>query len=285
MRIACVQSNVVFSDLTANIATAVRHLEELKARGVDLVVFPEAFLTGYCVSSISEASAIAIDRGDLMPLQNKCDQLGIALVVGFAELANGTLYNAAALIQPKTEIKIYHKTHLPELGLDKFVVAGDELPVFDTMYGKIGLLICFDLRIPEAARVLALKGAELIILPTNWPEGAEVSAEFVSVARSAENRVFLATCNRVGEENGFNFVGRSKIITPSGQVVAAAGAGEEVLTADIDLAEARIKRNVMIPGHYETTVFDSRRPELYGVLVPAMETETEISSQAPALWV
>jgi 5-aminopentanamidase len=105
------------------------------------------------------------------------------------------------------------------------------------------------------------------VLPTNWPEGAEVSAEHISIARAAENRVFLATCDRVGSENGFNFIGRSKIIHPSGRVLAAAGVDEETLIADVDLSEARQKRTVGIPGKYETEAFQSRRPDLYGTIV------------------
>lgn len=267
MRIACVQSNVAFGDAAANVARAILQLEALHGQGVDLVVFPEAFLTGYCVGSLASARAIAIDRSDVQPLVAACDRLGIGVVVGFAERAEEGVYNTAALIEPGCAPRYYRKTHLPWLGMDRFVTPGDALPIFDTAYGKIGILICFDLRVPEAARSLALAGAELLVLPTNWPEGAETSAEHVSIARAAENRVFVAACNRVGEEHGFRFIGHSKIIGPSGRVLASAGEGEEVIVADIDPAEARIKRNVMIPGEYETAVFDCRRPELYGPLI------------------
>lgn len=263
MRIACVQSDVVFGDPEANLRHAIATLERLSSDSVDLAIFPEAFLTGYCVESRAEADRIAIERGVVAPLQESADRLSITAIVGFAERSGDALFNTAAMVQPGIEPVFYRKTHLPELGLDKFVVGGDDLPVFETRFGRIGILICFDLRIPEAARVLSLKGAQLIALPTNWPEGAETSAEHVVIARAAENRVFLAACNRVGTENGFRFIGRSKIVAPSGSVVAGAGSASETLVADIDLAEAKIKRNVMIPGRYETAVFDSRRPELY----------------------
>ena len=115
--------------------------------------------------------------------------------------------------------------------------------------------------------MLTLMGADLIVLPTNWPEGAEVSADHICIARAAENKVFFLTCNRVGEENGFHFIGRSKIIGPKGHVLAAAEADETVLVADVDLTEARNKQNVTIPGVYETAILASRRPELYGLLV------------------
>lgn len=278
MRIACVQANVVFGNPNANSERVVHELERLKAQGVDLAVFPEAFLTGYCVASAEAAKQIALhveanQRHEITTapdavsaIRQACTNLDIHAIVGFAGSEGTHVYNGAILFLPDGRMLRYKKTHLPELGLDKFVTPGDDLPVFETMLGKIGILICYDQRVPEAARVLALKGAELIVLPTNWPEGAETSADIMCVARAAENRVFYAACNRVGEENGFRFIGRSKIVAPTGNVLASACDGEETIVADIDLAEARNKRSVVRPGEYEWTVFDCRRPELYGKL-------------------
>jgi predicted amidohydrolase len=269
MRLACVQSNVVFGDPISNAERAIERLRSLKVEGVDLAVFPEAYLTGYCVSTTEEACGIAIAPGSeaLQKLQAACDEIDILAIVGFAESVDGKLYNSAVLLEPGKAPRTYRKTHLPELGLDKFVEAGQALPVFDTRLGKIGILICFDLRPPEATRVLALAGAELIVLPTNWPVGAEISAAHIGIARAAENRVFVATCNRVGEENGFRFIGQSKIIDLTGKVIAAAGDEEEVIMGDIDLSSARQKRMVAIPGKYETEVFASRNPRLYSSLL------------------
>lgn len=265
MRLACVQSNVIFSEPRANLEHAKAKLRELKSKGVDLAVFPEAFLTGYCVSSREEALDISIPRdGSIInELKAAADELGMVTVVGFAEVRGEDLYNTAVLIEPGRENRFYSKTHLPELGYDKFVLPGEEMPVFDTRLGKIGVLICFDLRPPEACRVEALAGADLIVLPTNWPEGAQFAADVMAPCRAAESGVFLATCDRVGTENGFSFIGLSKIISPRGKVLAEAGPEEETIIADVDLAQARNKRIVGIPGKYEMTIFDSRRPELY----------------------
>jgi homoserine dehydrogenase len=276
MRIACIQADVVLGDPKANSSRVVRELRRLKEFGVDLAVFPECFLTGYCVSGEPEARSIAlrvVTRDGLnvheapkpiLDVQRACADLGIHAVVGFAGDSGTDLFNGAIMFGTRGEMLLYRKSHLPELGFDKFVKAGDRLPVFDTELGRIGILICFDQRVPESARVLALRGAELIVLPTNWPEGAENSADVMCVARAAENRVFYAACNRVGTERGFRFIGRSKILDPSGKILAAAGEGEETISADVDLSQARQKRAVVRPGEYEWTVFDSRRPELYG---------------------
>jgi 5-aminopentanamidase len=278
LKIACVQSNVVFGDPAANAAAAVIYLERLAGEGVDLAIFPEAFLTGYCVDSPEAAAQIALDvdwEGETVSdepppavaaVRDACMRHKIHAVAGSACRNGGRIYNAAFLFEPTGKTRLYAKTHLPELGLDKFVAAGDELPVFDTAIGRIGIAVCFDLRPPEPIRVLALKGAELIVLPTNWPEGAEFAPAHMAAVRANENRVFLAACNRVGTENGFRFIGQSGIWDVAGKCLASAGDGEETIFADVDLAAAREKRVRVIPGKYETTVFESRRPELYGEL-------------------
>jgi 5-aminopentanamidase len=278
VKIACVQADVVFGQPMVNAVKVATKLEELKSQGVDLAIFPEAFLTGYCVSSAEEAEEVAIlavagedhelrnAHESLIYIQDATERLDIGCIVGFAGNNGMDLYNGALLFEPGKAPRRYIKTHLPYLGYDRFAMPGSALDVFETRWGNIGILICFDQRPPEPARVLALKGADLIVLPTNWPVGAEVSAEYMSIARAAENKVFMATCNRVGTENGTTFIGKSKIIHCSGRVLAAAGDQEEVIIADLNLEEARQKRIVNIPGEYEMEVFKSRQPSLYQVI-------------------
>ena len=278
MRIACVQADVVFNDPNANSRFLIEKLAELKEGGVEFAVFPEAFLTGYCVDDEAAAKEIAIEaavdqNGEIVKMnpaleaiRDACERLEMGCVVGFAGFDGEGLFNAAALFEPGRAPRRFLKVHLPYLGYDRFVRGGDDLPVFETRWGKIGILICYDQRPPEGARVLGLKGADLIVLPTNWPIGAEVSAEYMSIARAAENRVFFATCDRVGVENGVKFIGLSKIIDIGGKVLAAAGDTEATLIADLDLARARDKKIVNIPGEYEMDLVNSRKPELYGVI-------------------
>jgi len=266
MKVAAVQMDVFFGKVAANVARVNRHLTTLKGQRVDLAVFPEAALTGYCYDSKEDALASALDLANstaLEDIQDVCNTLDISAVVGFAEREGDKLYNSAAYLEPGAPARIYRKTHLPCLGMDRFAEVGQKLEVLDTRHGKLAILICFDLRFPEAARTLALAGAEIIVLPTNWPEGAEVSAEHISIARAAENRVFVITCNRVGTENDFRFIGKSKIIHPSGRVLSGAEALEVIIVAELDPAEARQKRTINSPGRYETDVFAPRRPDLY----------------------
>ncbi|MBX3097351.1 MAG: carbon-nitrogen hydrolase family protein [Fimbriimonadaceae bacterium] len=285
-RVAVVQDDPKFGEHVANATLVVNHLKSLKEQGVQIAVFPECFLTGYCVATAEAAHEIAItapepqslyeDDADgawyldpcFVTVMEAVDETGIITVVGYAsEDALGVLHNEAALLVPGEAPQVYRKTHLPELGYDKFVQPGSDIPVFDTPLGRIGIGICFDLRAPEMTRLLALQGADLVALPTNWPVGAEVSADTIAPARAAENKVFLVTANRCATENGFQFIGHSGIYGVGGEVIAKAGETAETLIADLDFAQARNKRTVGIPGQYETTVFESRRPELYEGLV------------------
>jgi predicted amidohydrolase len=133
---------------------------------------------------------------------------------------------------------------------------------------KIGMNICYDAAFPEAARCLTLLGADLIVLPTNWPPGAECVAEHTIRSRAVENGVYYAAINRVGTERGFEFIGLSSICAPNGDVLAASnGIDPEVLIADIDPELARRKRVVRVPDKHEIDRLADRRPEMYGPLV------------------
>ncbi len=154
------------------------------------------------------------------------------------------------------------------LGLDRFTTPGDRpFRVHDTPLGRIGLHTCYDARFPESARVLALLGADLIVLPTNWPAGAEPIAEHATITRAVENHVYYMAVDRVGEERGFRFIGLSRIVDPLGRTLAAGGAsGEEILFAEIEPARARAKRVVRDGGEYVVDPMGHRRPDLYGNL-------------------
>jgi predicted amidohydrolase len=163
----------------------------------------------------------------------------------------------------------YRKVHLPQLGVDRFATPGDRpLAVHQAGEVKIGMNICYDASFPETGRVLALAGAELIVLPTNWPPGAETTAEHVPNARALENKVYFIAANRVGRERGFQFIGHSKISDVHGNTLAAAAhQQEEIIYADIDPAEARDKRIERVPGRHAIHRFDDRRPDMYGSLL------------------
>jgi predicted amidohydrolase len=272
MRIALAQSDVAFGDVDFNLA----HLRERVAAaahgGAELVVFPECFLTGYAFSSEADVQRVALEvpgpvTGELVKV---AQEKGVHLVVGLIERAVGgeRCFNTALLVGPDGIALHYRKLHLPVLGCDRFVAPGDlPLSVATTPLGRIGLSICYDGSFPETARVLKLRGAQLIVLPTNWPEQATVSRRFQSMVRAFENHVNYVACNRIGSEGGFKFPGGSQGVDFSGHIVQQGGDGAELLFADLDLARADDNKVVLVAGEYELDRIAHRRPEHYGALV------------------
>ncbi len=254
-----------------NLSHCLDLLKEASQKALDLVIFPECALTGYNFSDRAEALAISPPMPGFADeaLASACRRHGIYTVVGSLERDGERLYNSALLIGPEGVVGKYRKTHLPCLGADRFVQPGDlGLNIFQTELGRIGILICFDIRLPEPCRVLALQGADIVALPTNWPSGAEANTHFIVRARAAENRVYVLAADRVGEELGTRFIGRSQIADVTGQVLAEGSEdGEEWISACINPSRAREKRLVNRPGQYELDFWGSRRPELYDLIV------------------
>jgi predicted amidohydrolase len=252
-----------------NLETCLARLEEAAAAGAKLLVLPECAIPGYMFDSAEEALPFAeeIPGPSTEALERACRTLDVHAVCGLLERDGDALRNAAVLVGPDGLVGTYRKTHLPFLGVDRFVAPGDELPVYDTPLGRIGVEICYDLRFPEVTRTLALRGAELVAHPTNFPMAAKIQTELITVARAAENRIYLLTANRVGKERWGEFCGWSQIVDPYGKRLAEAGETEEaLLVADVDLEKARDK-DYVVPGEYELYLFGDRRPELYGALV------------------
>lgn len=267
--VAAVQMDPTIGLVRENRVNILGLLDEAAGMGARLVVFPEAALSGYCFETLEEARAAAepIPGPSVQAFAQACKELDVYTSIGMLEDAGDKLYNAAVLVGPLGLIGCYRKSHLPFLGVDKLANKGDTgFQVYDTPLGRIGMIVCYDLRFPEAARSLALKGADIIVLPTNWPEGADPAPNFIAPTRALENRVFLVACDRCGHERGFGFIGQSAIIDPSGKRLAQAGAGEEIISATFDPAMARQKRLVIRPDEFEMDTVGDRRPELYSAL-------------------
>lgn len=269
MRVAVAQIEPKLAEKERNLETCLARLEEAAGQGAELLVLPECAIPGYMFESAEEAMPFAeeIPGPSSELLERECLRVGTYVVCGLLERDGDVLHNAAVFVGPGGLIGTYRKTHLPFLGVDRFVVAGDELPVYDTPLGRIGIEICYDLRFPEVTRALALQGADLVAHPTNFPLAASIQTELITVARAAENRVYLLTANRIGKERWGEFCGWSQIVDPLGQRLVEAGLDDEaLLVADVDLERARDK-DYVIPGEYELYLFGHRRPELYGALV------------------
>jgi len=266
--VACAQTNPKILAKKENLETILQVIDEASGKGADVIIFPECALTGYCFATLEEVRSVAepLDGPSVGAVAARCKERGVHAIVGMVEASGERYYNVAVLVGPKGLVGNYRKTHLPFLGLDKLATRGEN-PYRTHQVGKasVGMLICYDAAFPEASRILALHRADLVVLPTNWPIGAECSAEVGVRARAWENNIFMAACNRTGEERGFRFIGQSQIVGPAGNVLAKAGKMEEtVIYAEIDLSVARNKRTVNIPGEFEINRIEDRRVDLFG---------------------
>ena len=193
-------------------------------------------------------------------------ELGRQAVISRNLLSPRPPFNALSLVGPDGFIAGYRKSHLPHLGVDHVVDAGDRpFEVHETPLCRLGMNICYDGAFPESARLLALGGADLIVLPTNWPPGAEEFARYAINTRAMENVVYYVAANRVGLERGFRFIGMSRICDVHGKTLAEAdGESEMVITATIDPELARAKRIDRVPGKHWIDRMADRRTDLYG---------------------
>lgn len=271
MRMAGVQMDVRLGDVAANLAAMSDKAREAAAHGAKLIVFPECALTGYGFDSRDEARPFA----ETLPgpatdtMRQLCQELGVVIVFGLIEQAGERLFNAAAMVGPEGLLGGYRKVHLPWLGIDRYLDYGDRPFAIQSVGDvRIGLNICYDGGFPETARCLTLLGADVILLPTNWPPGAEPAAEYAVNTRALENTVYYAAVNRVGVERGCSFIGHSRICDPLGRTMAAANhTREEILYADLDVSRARNKHLIRVPGTNEVNRLADRRPEMYGPLL------------------
>jgi len=267
LTVAGIQLDTELAKLTENRERILDFATQAAGQGAQLVVFPECALSGYVFDTLEEAreSSETVPGPFTSALEQLCREKQVHVVAGMLEAVGECVYNSAVLCGPAGLIGVYRKTHLPYLGVDRLTTLGPgPYAVFDTPVGRLGMLICYDLRFPEASRCLTLLGADILILPTNWPVGADASPEYTAPARAVENRIFVVAVNRAGVEKGISFIGKSQIVEPSGKRLAMAKTtGEEIILATFDPTLARQKRLVISPGAFEIDTVGDRRPELY----------------------
>ena len=279
IKIAGVQMDPKITANEQNLDKILHETRTAAANGTDLIVFPECALTGYVFVSREEAISFmeTIPGPSTDKLATCCQELGVHVVVGLLEIDGDKYFNTAVLIGPQGLIGKYRKNHLPFLGVDRFLDTGNEpFQVYNTPIGNIGLHICYDTNFPECARIMTLLGADILVLPTNWPDGRGKIARYVINSRAFENKVHFVAVDRVGVERGAKFLGISKIVDAWGDTLAEAGKeDEEVLYAEVSLEEARQKRMVFKPGEFEMDFIRDRHPELYSRITEVRKIESE----------
>ena len=261
MRIALAQAAGTPGDVAANLADVERLATRAAGEGAGLVVFPEAFVTGYNIGAQRlRALAEPADGPSTQRVADIARAAGLAILVGYAERDGDAVFNSAVLVDRDGSTKANHrKLHLwGALDRDAFA-AGDVLTLADLDGVRVGVLVCYDIEFPEAARALAVEGAHLIAVPTALMEPAVEIAEVLPPARALENQVFVAYANRVGDEGELHYVGRSCVAGPTGEVTRAARDVETLLVADVDpgaIEKARSRTHYLAdrrPGGYDAT--------------------------------
>src|SRR5262249_17001325 len=261
-----------------NLARALQLVGEAAKRGAKLIVLPELFLGPYFCQVPDDRTAF--DLAEPVPgpttesLARAAKENRVVLVGGsvFERAGDGRFFNTASVFAENgTVLGSYRKTHIPEDVLyheQHYFSPGDTgVCVFDTSAGRVAPLICYDQWYPEAARLATLGGAEILVYPTaiglideaveqNITGDWEQMWRNAQVGHAAVNNVYVAAVNRAGREGAITFWGGSFIADPSGAVLKGAGAGEEIVLADCDLARVGALQKAW-------RFLDNRRPEAY----------------------
>ncbi|MEM9439054.1 MAG: carbon-nitrogen hydrolase family protein [Pseudomonadota bacterium] len=264
MRLAVYQGGAVGRDVDEqldHLAEVARHVAD---RGARLLVLPEMYLTGYHIGADAVAALAEPVTGPSAERAAAIAQAtGVALLYGYPERGDdGRIYNAALLIDREgRQLANHRKVHLfGEIDRSAFS-PGDGQPTLAEIDGiRVGLLICYDVEFPEAVRLLALEGADLILVPTALMAPYDFIARSLVPTRAYENQVFVTYANRVGAEHELTYLGQSCIIGPDGAELARAGRDEELIVADLNPSSLSMSRAI-------NTYFQDRRPDLYGALV------------------
>jgi predicted amidohydrolase len=267
MRIAGIQISAG-PDIKRNIERAVEMAEVAAEKDARIICYPELFLTPWFPKKEDKNSLSLAQDASSETIKRFCDvskSSKTVLIIPFFESSNGKYYNSAAVYDSGKLLGVYRKLHIPDLPLYReqfYFSPGDVgLPLFETSQGKIGIQICWDNLFPEGARVLALKGAEVVFAPTAAALNTHNYWERAIAANAFANNMFIFRVNRVGQEDGITFYGRSFCADPWGEMVSElAGGKEAIVLADVDLKEREAAS--------ETWGFlRRRRPGEYGDLV------------------
>lgn len=260
--LALCQTAGCFGDPAGALGELDAQARQARRAGADLLVLPELFLSGYNLGpERARALAEPLDGRSIVAARRIAADAGIALCFGFAEAVDGAVANSAVLVGADGAVAlVQRKVHLfGALDRAMFSVRGDGFGCVDHRGVRIGMAICYDIEFPESARLLALQGADLLLVPTALMEPYDVVPWHVVPARAYENQAYVAYANHCGAEDGLGYIGRSCIAGPDGDVIAAAGTGPELLLATIDpqrLQQARAR----------DTFFADRRPAVYAAL-------------------
>ncbi len=252
-----VQFDVVYGDLDKNFEKVRQGIEELGLKKVEIAVLPEMWSCGFDYIALEEHAEKTPDL--LKKLSELAIEKNMVIAGSLPEMEEGKIYNTLYVIEKDGKVKgSYRKIHLfSHSGEHRKFERGGRAVVLDTSVGRLGLLICYDLRFPELGRALADMGADIFIVCAQWPSPRQVHWETLVKARAIENQLFVIACNRVGSDE-LEYRGGSMIVSPKGKVLAGAEDDFSVCHCGIDFMEI-IEYRSQIPS------LNERIPSAYKV--------------------
>lgn len=279
---ACVQFDVRPGDVAANCAAMREGVEEAIAAGARLCVLPELWSTSF-LPHVDEDTARQAEEaeGELAGLSQ---QHGLVVVGSTIEVVGADVYNTAHVYQRGARLASYRKVHLFSPNLEhRRHMPGQEACVVDSECGRLGVLICYDIRFPELSRHYFHRGVEVLVVPGQWPEARAQHWRTLLRARAIENELFVVGCNRTGQEpsqrNGeaMQFPGDGRIVDPTGEVLVAGSGEAGAIVAPIELRKIRTMRRIL-------PIDRDQRPSVYRRLFEATwpQMTTRARESAPA---
>jgi len=229
-----VQFDVSLGDVDRNVSVVQRRLRSLTDRGVRLVVLPEMWSSGFANDRLAAFARATPDVLKVLATASK--EAGITIIGSLPEQSDAGIYNTAYVVDRGAVCACYRKVHLfTPTAEERYFISGDEAVVASTSLGMIGLMICYDLRFPELCRVLALRGAWMIVVMAQWPAVRVSHWDLLLRARAVENQTFVLGANRSGRDDVV-YGGHSRIVSPNGEVLARASKRSGTISAVIDPA-------------------------------------------------
>lgn len=254
------QFSARLGDVRYNLDRMAAIIGGLAAGEVDVLAFPEMCDTGYAMDVVRR-EAMDWSTDHLQEIRHLARTKRTAVLIGLSERVEGSIFNAVAVITRTGELSFrYRKTHLVTIAPiheERTITPGDSLGFFELDGLPCGVLTCYELRFPEIARTLVLRGARILFVPAAWPQARVAHLLTLTRARAIENQVFVVLAARTGTDGGTAFSGQSLVADPYGEVLASAGqAAEGLVTATVDLATIDACRG-------RITALTERRPGLY----------------------
>jgi predicted amidohydrolase len=255
LKAAAIQFNIRLGDIDGNVEHVREALARAASEGCRLAVLPEMWSCGFHYKELAELAKRTPEVVEEMGRLSA--EYGMVLVGSLPEPDGEKVCNTAYVLDQGRLAGKYRKIHLFSLmNEDRSFSGGDSWLVADTSIGRIGVFICYDLRFPELARRLSLEGAEILVVPGEWPKPREEHWRTLLRARAIENQLFIVAANCCGVQGKLDFFGASLIIGPKGDLLAEGGYENCELTATLDFS-------VMDQWRQQIPCFADRKPEFY----------------------